>query len=128
VEIIVFASVLAKYGSALQPDAVVIVGGKVSRKDEEVKILANRISPVARPVKAEVYVTVPGELESPENLERIKAVLQLNHGAAPVYLRLASSPQLVLIHEDYWVRPDPDALEMLAEIVGPDGVKVVPTT
>jgi len=128
VEIIVFASVLAKYGPALQPDAVVIVGGKVSRKDEEIKILANRVSPVARPVKAEVYVTVPGELESPENLERIKAVLQLNHGAAPVYLRLASSPKLVLIGEDYWVRPDPDALEMLAEIVGPDGVKVVPTT
>jgi DNA polymerase-3 subunit alpha len=127
VEVIVFASVFERCSTSLQPEAIVVVRGRVNYKDEDQgpKILADAIEPLASAKVEAVYVDIPAELENSETLERLKAVLGLSQGNSPVYLRFLSCGQLILTDKECWIRPDPDALAMLADIIGASGVTVV---
>jgi DNA polymerase-3 subunit alpha len=126
VEVIVFASVFERCSGILQSEAIVIVHGRVNYKDEDQapKILAESIEPLASAKVEAVYVDVPAEMENEESLERLRAVLGLYQGSSPVYLRFLSCSQIILTDKECWIRPDPDALAMLSDIVGAGGVKV----
>ena len=127
VEVIVFASVFERCSTSLQPEAIVVVRGRVNYKDEDQgpKILADTIEPLASAKVEAVYVDIPAELENYETLERLKAVLSLCQGSSPVYLRFLSCGQVILTDKECWIRPDPDTLAMLADIIGASGVTVV---
>jgi DNA polymerase-3 subunit alpha len=124
VEVVIFPSVLEKYAGLLQPDATVIVRGRVSFKDEEPKVVADEIQPLKAGSEERVYVTIPPELEKQEFLERVRAVLELNRGGVPVYLNFLSCGKTLLVDRECWIRPDEDAIAMLSELVGEDGVSV----
>jgi len=125
-EVIVFAGVYERFGGQLQPDAVVAVSGRVSFKDEDQdpKVLADSVEPLAVAKAEAVHIDIPPELENPETLQRLKAVLEMNPGGSPVYLRFMSCGQVVLTDKECWVRPDPDTLAMLADVVGASRVNV----
>ncbi|HCW51095.1 MAG TPA: hypothetical protein DGR79_03365 [Clostridiales bacterium] len=124
VEVVIFPSVLEKYAGLLQPDATVIVRGRVSFKDEEPKVIADEIQPLEAGSEERVYVTIPPELEKQEFLERVRAVLELNRGGVPVYLNFLSCGKTLLVDRECWIRPDEDAIAMLTGLVGEDGVSV----
>lgn len=126
VEIIVFASVFERYAGHLQPDAIVAVSGRINYKDEgqDPKVLADSVEPLAVAKTEAVYIDIPAELENSEILERVKAILGMSPGGSPVYLRFLSCGQIILTDKECWVRPDPDTLAMLGDVVGAKRVSV----
>ncbi len=126
VEVIIFASVFERCASNLQLDAIVAVSGRVNYKDEDQdpKVLADSVEPLAQARAEAVYIDIPAELENAEVLERVKAILGISPGGSPVYLRFLSCNQTVLADKECWVKPDPDTLAMLAEVVGANRVRV----
>lgn len=126
VEVIVFASVFERYTSQLQPDAIVAVSGRVNIKDEgqDPKVLADSVEPLAVAKAEAVYIDIPAEIENYEMLERVKAILGMSPGGSPVYLRFLSCGQIILTDKECWIKPDPDTLAMLAEVVGANRVNV----
>ncbi len=124
VEVIVFPSVYERASSLLQQDAVVIIRGRISYKDEEPKVIADEVESLAAATLEALFIDIPPECESPETLERIRAILELEPGDAPVYLKFISGGQTILTDRRCWVKPGPDVLAMLAEVVGVSRVNV----
>ncbi len=69
-EVIVFPNVLAKCSSLLEEGAVVAVFGKVNTKDEEIKILADRIV-LPEEVQISAETNAPCRPETKDNSEKI---------------------------------------------------------
>jgi len=124
VEVVVFPAVYEKHAGHLLKDAMVIIKGKVDFKDEEPKILADEVEPINAGGFEKVYLTVPAELEDSGTLERVRAILELNPGPAPVYLKFPSCGQTVMVDRGCWVTPEDDVIAALAEILGEDRVNV----
>ena len=125
VEVIVFPDVLERYGELLRPEAVVVVRGRVSYKDEEPKVIAEEAEALTPAELRAVYLEIAPELETEEILRRIRAVLELNPGNSPVYLRFRSCGHTVLADRACWTSADETSLEMLRDILGPAAVTVV---
>lgn len=109
VEVIVFPKLFAVAGSSIATDQLVLVGGKRSSKDEEVRILADRIVVIEPPsfeaawnavtsASASISATpsTPGitiELPVPPDARvaaELKAVLESSTGNTQVFLRFPS--------------------------------------
>lgn len=102
VETIVFPKLYARIGASLAVDQLVLVAGKRSEKDEEVRILADRVvvvSPSAledawrafsAPVSSVNAESVTIDLPRPPDqalAEQLKTVLESAPGATPVFIR-----------------------------------------
>jgi len=123
-EVIVFPQVYERHAGNLVKDALVIIKGKVDRKDEEPKILADEVEPVNVARFERVYLTVPPEREDPSTLEKVRAILELNPGPAPVYLKFPSCGHTVIVDRECWITPEEDVLSALGEVLGPGQVAV----
>jgi DNA polymerase-3 subunit alpha len=126
VEVIVFPKVYERNAALLREDAIVLIRGRVSYKDEDPKIVADEVETLKAEVVTEIHVTVPPDLECPELFERLRAILELNSGPSPVYLHLLSCGKRLETDRQCWVRPDPDVLESLIDLLGPGTVSARP--
>ena len=116
-EIIVFPKVLADCRSALQENAVVVINGRVSVKEEEnAKLVAEKIMPIAayspaapgaasRPAPAKtarkgMYLKVPGR-DSAE-FAKVENLLSIFEGPLPVYIYFEDRKQLTLAPRNLW--------------------------
>jgi DNA polymerase-3 subunit alpha len=126
VEVIVFPDIYQKHAALLHPDAVLVIRGRLSYKDEEPKVIAEEVVPLTTATPEAVYIDIPPEFEDQAFLERLKGVLGMCQGDSPVYLRFESCGRTVATDRDCWVRPDPDTLAILEELVGSNRVAVRP--
>jgi DNA polymerase-3 subunit alpha len=90
-EVLVFPEAYQKYGMYLEPERAVLVCGEVSRREDQPKILAAEVYPLADAPKhfaarVSIHVT-PVEAESGA-LERLKDILSLHPGPTPAVLCL----------------------------------------
>ncbi|MEW6032919.1 MAG: DNA polymerase III subunit alpha [Bacillota bacterium] len=127
VEVIVFPRTYERYAGLLHEDAVVLVRGRVSYKDEEPKVLADEIETLETEKTTRVNVDIPPEFETQETLERLRAIFELNQGSSPVYLRFRSCGRQLLTDRQCWIEPEPDVLEAITDLLGPGTVEVVIT-
>ncbi|HJA24882.1 MAG TPA: DNA polymerase III subunit alpha [Candidatus Fournierella merdigallinarum] len=115
-EILVFPKVLADCRSALQDNAVVVVNGRVSVKEEEnAKLVADRIVPIeeysaqnapparqpaAKPVRKGMYLKVPSR-NCPQ-FAKVENLLSIFEGQLPVYIYFEDQKQLTLAPRELW--------------------------
>ena len=115
-EIIVFPKVLADCRSALQDNAVVVINGRVSVKDEEnAKLVAEKITPIEeysangaaaprpaqeKPARKGMYLKVPSR--SCPQFAKVENLLSIFEGSLPVYIYFEDQKQLTLAPRNLW--------------------------
>ena len=112
-EILLFPKVLAGCRGALQDNAVVVIQGRVSVKEEEnAKLVAETVVPIADyqpgaaapgPQKAQrkgMYLKVPSR--SCEQFRRVQNLLSIFEGPLKVYIYFEDQKQLTLAPRDLW--------------------------
>ena len=115
-EIIVFPKVLADCRSALQDNAVVVINGRVSVKEEEnAKLVAEKITPIEeysangataqrpaqdKPARKGMYLKVPSR-NCPQ-FAKVENLLSIFEGPLPVYIYFEDQKQLTLAPRNLW--------------------------
>jgi DNA polymerase III subunit alpha len=122
-ETMVFPRTMTDFGHLLEDDRVVIVRGRVDKRDDQPKLMAQSfevfepISGGAPPLRLEIR---PEHL-SEALIGRLKEVLALHRGDAPVYIHL-SDHQAVRLADDYCVDTSNGLIPELRVMLGPDSV------
>ncbi|MDL2215704.1 DNA polymerase III subunit alpha [Ruminococcaceae bacterium OttesenSCG-928-N02] len=144
-ELIVFPKTLADYSTLIVENAVVLIKGRVSVKEEDsTTIIVEQITPAQdfesmntqtpqRDVKENytppekkqgrksgLYVKVPAR-DSVE-IERVLGLATIFEGATPLYIYFEDTQQLTLAPKQYWVKDDPVLIAELKALLGAEQV------
>jgi DNA polymerase III subunit alpha len=129
VEILAFPKTYARYPDMIKEDSLVYVFGKVSRREDEPKIIAEDIIPLEK-VKEKYTKSVLVKLSTTgleENMmKRIKFCMQKFRGKVPVLLDFLSEEGRkirVSVDAELFVNPTDELLSALEEIVGAGNIK-----
>jgi DNA polymerase-3 subunit alpha len=140
VEMLVFKADQAESAQVIQPDAIVLVRGRLDHKDRgETKLVvqeAQRFEPDAAEVAcaAKKMAVLPAgplqvsvdlaTLRTPGLVEDLKSLFEDNKGEAHVHLVMQTSdgPKKLKIGEDYRVQVSPHLRYELNQLLGPDAI------
>jgi DNA polymerase III subunit alpha len=129
VEVLAFPRTFAKFPDMIKEDNLVYIYGKVNRREEEPKIIAEDIIPLEK-VKEKYTKGVLVRLSTiglEENMmKKIRFCLQKYRGKAPVHIDLfseAGRKVRVSVEPELFVNPTDELLAALEDIVGSGNVK-----
>lgn len=144
VEILVFPKTLRKFSKTLFEGSVVVVGGRISLREERAaQVICENIYPAdefsgrksvsENSVKKENAQTVSKyhglHLLLPDDrgeiYERVKNLLEIFEGTTPVYFKFQSSGKRVLAPKSLWVDLNKPLTDELLRILGEKGVFVL---
>jgi len=117
VELVIFPDLFERQGSLLQEDNLIIVEGRTDLKEEEdVKILAEKLSPLGHQKK---YIRlVIDESHDRAILQDLKDTLIAESGDMPVCLFFKKDNKMLMLNEEYWVRDHPQCRRQLENLLG----------
>lgn len=121
-EVIFFSRSYQEYKSLLKPDKVVVIRGRVNVNEEEVKIIAEEISPVIKKSSGNVYLQF--KRASLDLITRVQLILRSYPGSSPVYLYFSRDKKLALAPKEFWVDLSTSVISELKNILGPENIKV----
>jgi DNA polymerase-3 subunit alpha len=123
IEVMVFPKTMSEQGHRLEDDAVVVVKGRLDKRDDQPKMIAQTVDPVevsegsAEPLR----LRVPLRAVSERLVEQLKTVLAEHPGESPVFLHLGERQVLRL--EDQWrVDSSNGLLGQISTVLGPGAV------
>lgn len=145
-EMIAFPKLLAQYGMLLNVGSVILCEGRISVKDDEIKLIPDKISIAPKSVDGENRQTVKPSSESDikeasskkkrrgiflkisaENekfVPKIQTLITIFEGDMPVYLFMESTKKYVFLGKDYLTAPNEPFLKELRNILGENSVVV----
>jgi len=115
VEVIVFPKVYRREAANLREDAVVVVKGRVSSQDEEIKVVADGIEPVEG--KSGLHLRLTSEMLDRGVMVRLREILQSHPGSVPVYLHLPGK-KVIVTDRRFWVEKTPELEGKIGEFMG----------
>lgn len=123
-EIIVFPKVYERYQILLEEDALILVEGRLSVSEEEVKLLAERFYPLKKERDEKLYLKL-SDFSNTALLSNLKTILKHHEGHTPVILYEEKSQKSVVADKVYWVDLENDGLmEDLRDILPEEYIKV----
>ena len=129
-ELLIFSETYAKYREFIQKDAIVIVIGRISYRDQdEPKIMVEDVFPInevhERFTRNITIVMNISEIEEP-SIRSISTLFDKNKGRCPVYIRLKGPDDwnCLIKSKKYLVNPGNPFIERLANIVGKDNIEI----
>ncbi len=123
IEVMVFPKTMQNYGHLLADDAVVVVRGRVDRRDDEPKLMATeleRFEPVIDGAPP-VHINLRPAALSDELLSALKALLVEHPGESQVFLHLGDR-QVLRLPGNFLVEASGGLLAELRELLGPDAI------
>ncbi|HSZ99519.1 MAG TPA: DNA polymerase III subunit alpha [Streptosporangiaceae bacterium] len=123
IEVLFFPATYAQCMSQIIDDAIVIVRGRLDRREEVPKLVAMEVS-TADVTAGETGPFVVSMLEGrcvPPVIERLKEVLRTHPGPTEVHLRLVTGSRIKVLRLDdkLRVKPSPSLLGDLKQLLGP---------
>ena len=121
IEVTVFPRTMSEHGHQLDDDAVLLVGGRIDNRDDEPKILANRLTyfePKSGP--SELRLTIPSHQVSDKLVTDLKTLLSEHPGDTAVFLHLGK--QTVRLPDNFRVNPANGLAGELRVLLGPEAV------
>ncbi|MCL5046874.1 MAG: hypothetical protein M1598_08860, partial [Actinobacteria bacterium] len=104
----------------VQDDAPLLVKGRVSHQEEEVKVLAEEVTPLAGAGK--VLIKIPhGDASSPLVAE-LRSILVAHRGNTPVYLRFVELAKTIQTRPHLWVNLDDGLVAEVESLTGKGSV------
>jgi DNA polymerase-3 subunit alpha len=126
IEIVVFPKVLEKSNALINEDGLVIVKGRVSiREDEQPKILAEDINPLAKITDTKVYLQIEEEKQVMSVIKDISKILCEFKGSTPIYLCTKKERKKFMLPDNLWINEDIEILNLLRDRFGDENVKVI---
>ena len=123
-EVMVFPKTMAEQGHKLADDVIVLVKGRVARREDlpklicqEVEVLQTTELEQARPIR----VKLPVERVRPETIDELKVLLAAHPGDSEVYLHLGDR-QVLRLPDDYSVDPARGLVAEIRVLLGADSV------
>ena len=133
-EVLVFPEAYQRYGSVLQQDMAVMACGEVSKRDDEVKLVAQEIYPLAdvpSHFTQRVSLHIPIAAMNDEKLDRVKDMIRMHPGVVPVVICLQfPSGEKVFVRTDksFRISPGQECLHELERELGERGLYVAVKT
>jgi DNA polymerase-3 subunit alpha len=124
IEIMVFPKTMQEHGHKLEDDAIVIVKGRVDRKEDTLRVMAmeiERFEPVAE--TPSVLIDLSRSAVNDDVLRKLKGVLAEHPGESEVVLRL-SERQRVRLADDLYVDASNGLVAELRVLLGANAVSV----
>lgn len=125
VEVLVFPRAYARLNSLLEEDRVVIIKGKLSNSEEQLKVFADRVQWVPKEGDYKLYIKLEKRLARGRELDEIKRILRDCRGETPTYFYFPDTKKCLLAEKHLWVEPSDELLKRLKEICGEESVKLV---
>lgn len=123
VEIMFFGETYLAYSTALTEDAVVVIRGRVRRRDDTMQLQAMEVSlpDVSQAADAPVVVSMAVSRCTPPVVERLREVLSTHPGVTEVHLRLTSPGRATVMRLDHGLRVarSPSLFGDLKALLGP---------
>lgn len=129
VEVLIFPKVFPLVEIQLKPDAVVLVRGKISLREDRPRLMADEVIPLEDALKVRVHgirIQLAQEMERPA-LEQLKTTLLSSPGRVPVELSFGKSEGgavRVMVGSTLHVEPSQGLLQSLIDLVGPDSISL----
>jgi DNA polymerase-3 subunit alpha len=128
VEVLVFPSAFRQNSSAIVPNNVILLRGKLSLKEDEPKILANTILPIEQAFSLVTTINIDLAGLRENMFETVKEKLSSHPGNIPVYLHL-DTPQnkkvKILVNNQLFVSPNEMLIKELDELLGEERLSLV---
>jgi DNA polymerase-3 subunit alpha len=123
IETMFFPQTYQLYATTLAEDAVVVVRGRLDRRDDVPKLVAMELTlpDLSEGPRGPVVISLPTVRCTPPVVERLKEVLATHPGATEVHLRLqaASRTTVLRIDDGLRVNPSPALMGDLKALLGP---------
>jgi DNA polymerase-3 subunit alpha len=124
VDVMLFPSTYALAAPLLVQDAVIVVKGRLRRRDEgvpEVAATEVTVPDLNAAVAGPVVITLPATRCTPPTVDRLKDVLATHPGVTDVHLRLSASASTTVMRLDAKLRvtPGPSLMADLKALLGP---------
>ncbi len=127
VEAVVFPSAYTALASYLKEGEVVLLKGRLSLREDEMKIIASDIKPIRDAYQAVKSIKVDLSAVSEVALKQLREKLAGSPGKIPVYLSLNTNSHKsvqVLVGEDLFVAPGEDLMNEIKNLVGEHSLSV----
>jgi DNA polymerase-3 subunit alpha len=123
IEVMFFPQTYNLFATTLAEDAVVVVKGRLDRREDVPKVIATELSlpDLSEGPRGPVVISLPVVRCTPPVVERLKDVLATHPGATEVHLRLqaASRTTVLRIDDGLRVNPSPALMGDLKALLGP---------
>ena len=123
IEVMFFPQTYQQFSTTLAEDAVVIVRGRLDRRDDVPKLVAVEMTmpDLSEGPRGPVVISLPVARCTPPVVDRLKEVLATHPGATEVHLRLqaASRTTVLRIDDGLRVNPSPALMGDLKALLGP---------
>ncbi|HCI45119.1 MAG TPA: DNA polymerase III subunit alpha [Candidatus Omnitrophica bacterium] len=121
VEVVLFPSAYTQLSKYLNEGEVVFLSGRVSRRDDEPKVIATDMKQMEEVYGAIKTINVDLASVDQQKLVSLKEKLTSFPGKVPVYLRLDTQSRKsvqILVGEDLFVTPNEELMNGIKELVG----------
>jgi DNA polymerase-3 subunit alpha len=131
-EVVLFSDVLEKSRRFIVADSVVLVEGKVSKRNGgEGKVLVDTVVPVdgeVFPVAKEVHFTIDLDRVGEDKVGELKRLLARHSGESKVFFHVKEGERrsCVIRSRSLGVKLDYELVSTLSESIGVDNIRVVP--
>ncbi|NLD50068.1 MAG: DNA polymerase III subunit alpha [Clostridiaceae bacterium] len=134
-EIIVFPTVLEKYGALVELDNMVLIKGRISIKEEEQpKIICEELrplintneelTPLEKTSVKKLYLRIENHIDK-ELYESTMCMLKFFRGSVPVYLYNEEEKKKTVLDREYWVDLNESVFSELKQRLGGENVKLL---
>jgi DNA polymerase-3 subunit alpha len=123
-EVICFPKAVAEYGPFVREDAILVIGGRVDHRGDDVKFIAQEVREPELREGDMVRLRVPATVLSRNMVDRLKEVLGSHPGPAPVYLHMLSEngEKVIRLGDEHRVEPRSSLFAELRTLLGPKAV------
>lgn len=126
IEVIVFPKTLDKVRENLKEDALVVIKGRISIKEDELpKLICESIEPLEKINTSKVYLRTKNLAEGKALMEELKKMPDYYKGDTTVYLFTENDRKSYRMSKDIWVNLESDAVIYFKEIIGDENVKII---
>jgi DNA polymerase-3 subunit alpha len=123
IEVLFFPATYAECAPLLADDAIVIVKGRLDRRDDSPKLVAREVNApdLSTGPSGPFVVSLPVQRCVGPVVDRLHEVLRSHPGLAEVHLRLCNGRRTTVVRLDdkLRVKPSPDLLADLKQLLGP---------
>jgi DNA polymerase III subunit alpha len=120
VEVMVWGEVYATAAKEIDKGKIVAITGRLDKRDETLRIVANEIEPISKPKSVRpLVIDIPIEKTDEERLIAFRDLVQQHPGTQPLYLQFRSADGREIrlkTDPDYSVRDSQQFREKLAEL------------
>ena len=129
IEVLLFPKTWAEYSDKVVRDQIVVVKGRISRRDDQPSLFASEISipELTEGPRGPVLVSMPAARCTPPVVERLREVLGSHPGTTEVQLKLVNGSRETVLRLDQGLRVRPSTALMgdIKALLGPTSVAIL---